>query len=258
MPEHAGGGRDRGQRRAQVVRHRPQQRRLDRVASPQRLRLERLLLELLAVERDREQRREPRQEPPRDPLVGRSRSRHRDRPERAARPRRAGRRPRRATGAARAERDPGVRDPEDAGSARRDPVELVGDDAAAEERRRHLGEQRRLALPLLRLAARSTRTRRELARDDRDDEVEDEHEPVLPLTEMKRVGRLEEEPVEREHARDRDRECVCEPPADRDEQNREDVQRAEGEHRDPLVEDADRSGDERDRADASQHADDDI
>ncbi len=51
------------ERRAQVVRHRAQQRRLDEVAAPQRLGLERLALEARAVDRDREQRRERREEP---------------------------------------------------------------------------------------------------------------------------------------------------------------------------------------------------
>ena len=55
---------DRHQRRAQVVADRAQDRRLDRVAPAQRLGLERLALQALAVDRDGEQRRERGQEPP--------------------------------------------------------------------------------------------------------------------------------------------------------------------------------------------------
>ena len=50
--------------RTQIVADRAEQRRLDRVAPPQRLRLERLACETLPVDRDAEQRRERRQEAP--------------------------------------------------------------------------------------------------------------------------------------------------------------------------------------------------
>ena len=72
------------------------------------------------------------------------------------------------------------------------------------------------------------------------------------------MRRLEEEPVERQHARDRNRQCQREPPPHGREQHREDVQRAEAEDGDPPVEDADRGGDERHRAGAREHADDDV
>ena len=181
--EPAGGGRDRGQRRAQVVRDRAEHGRLDRVASPKRLRLERLALQQLAVDRDGEQRRQRRAGTARTTCgVGRPGRRRRQR----ADP------PRRSTSSGNAtasgsvarlvaERDPCVRDAEDAGGARGDPVELVGHRAAAEERRGDRREERRLALALLGLARAPPGARRELARDDGDDEVQDEHEPVLAV-----------------------------------------------------------------------------
>ena len=61
--ESAGGGGDRGQRRAQVVRHRAEQRGLHDVRAAERLRLDDLRLELVAAPRRREQRLERRDDP---------------------------------------------------------------------------------------------------------------------------------------------------------------------------------------------------
>ena len=61
--ERLGGGEDRRQRRAQVVRYRPQHRGLDLVAAPQRAGLHHLARQRLALERRREQRLERRHDP---------------------------------------------------------------------------------------------------------------------------------------------------------------------------------------------------
>ena len=72
VPERADGRPDPRQRRAQVVRHRAEQRRLDEVAPAQRLGLERLLLQPVALDGDGEQRGERGQEamPRRDVRIG--------------------------------------------------------------------------------------------------------------------------------------------------------------------------------------------
>ena len=189
-----GRGRDRHQRRAQVVADRAQQRRLHRVGAPQRLGLERLALELLAVDRD------ARAATPAPAAAGAGRPRRAARPLEAgssrppaARDQRGTRRPRRA------EHDPRRRRP---ASARAASAEMRSssplDRPVLEQRAGDLGEQRRLARP-------PARPRGQLADDDRDDDEHREREPVLRVGERERVHRLEEEPVEREHARDRDR-----------------------------------------------------
>ena len=106
--------------------------------------------------------------------------------------------------------------PEHARGARRDAIELVGHRSPTEERRGDSGEERGLALTLLGVGRPLPGSRGEPARDDGDDEVEDEREPVLALAEVERVRRWQEEPVEGEHARDGDGQCVREAPTDRD------------------------------------------
>ena len=69
---------------------------------------------------------------------------------------------------------------------------------------RELREHGRLALALLGLGGAAAGARGQLADHDRVSEVDGEREPVLAVGERERVHRLEEEQVEREHARDRD------------------------------------------------------
>ena len=82
---------------------------------------------------------------------------------------------------------------------------------ALEERSRDCGQERGLvgAPPSLGLARAGPR--RERADDERRYEVDRERDPVLPVTELERLRRRQEEPVERKHARQRDEQRVREP-----------------------------------------------
>ena len=136
------------------MRDRPQQRGLHEVAAPQRLGLERLPLEPVAVDRDGEQRRERRQEavPRGDMRVGPCR-----RVQRADRAVGRLERVRRVPGGGRCAGPSSISrglDAEDRRRTRRDLVELLVELAPAQQLRRDLGEQRRLLLALLGGAAR--------------------------------------------------------------------------------------------------------
>ena len=97
---------------------------------------------------------------------------------------------------------------------------------------RGLRQQRRLALTLLaprRGRPARTRSASSLA-DDRDDEVEASTSQFSPSAKVNVCVGSEEEPVEREHARNRDGQRVGKPPRDGRKEDGEDVERAEGEH----------------------------
>ena len=115
--------------------------------------------------------------------------------------------------------------------ARGNPAQLALDVLVLEQSDGHVREQRRLALALLGLRRAPARTRREAADDDRGDEVDPEHDPVLGVAERKRVPRRQEEPVEREHAGDRDGNRVRKTPDDRHREHGEQVEHAEAEYR---------------------------
>ena len=83
LRERAGGGEDPHQRRPEIVTHRAQERRLDRVAPPQRLGLDRLAREPLAVDRDAEERGQPGSRRLRAPALPRRRAGEVDRAEAA-------------------------------------------------------------------------------------------------------------------------------------------------------------------------------
>ena len=150
--ETSGSGRDRGQRRSQVVGDRPEHVRLDRIASPQRLGLECLSLELLAIDRDGEERRQCREEPPHHLAVGRPRCRRRERTD-APSVDLEGEAP--CVGQRRrpvSEGDPRVIDAENGCRSRGYSVELARDGPAAEQRG---GNRRKEARPRARAAPRS-------------------------------------------------------------------------------------------------------
>ena len=131
----------------------------------------------------------------------------------------------------RIELDPALRGPEDSGDLGGDVSKLVLDLARLEQSARHVGEQRRLASAALGLSLPATRARGKPADDDSRDEVDGERDPVLRVVELERVRRRQEEPVEGEHARDRDRQRVGQPEEHGDRQDGEDVEDAEAEDR---------------------------
>ena len=142
--------------------------------------------------------------------------------------------------------------------ARREAVELVGHGSPAEQGRGDGRKERRLSLALLGSVGALPRSCREPTGHHRHDEIERECEPVLALSEVERMCRREEEPVERKHARDRYGKGIGETPYDRDRQHREDVQGAETSNGSPAVEDADQHRDERDGTGACEDPDDDV
>ncbi len=73
-------------------------------------------------------------------------------------------------------------------------------------------QKRRLPLALLGVGRAPPRARRELADHDRGHRVGGEREPVLGVRQRERVHRRQEEEVEREHARGRDRGATSAPP----------------------------------------------
>ena len=145
----------------------------------------------------------------------------------------------------RVEFDPGACDSERLGDTDGDPAELVLHVVALEERSRDCGQKRGLegAPPSFGLAR--ARPRRERADDERRHEVDRERDPVLSVREPKRVCRLEEEPIEREHAGDRHQQRIREPEQHRNRKYREDVENAQAEHGRKRVEGENRSGHER-------------
>jgi hypothetical protein len=123
---------------------------------------------------------------------------------------------------------------------------------ALEERSRDAGEERGLERAPLRFGLARARSRGERAHDERRHEVDSERDPVLSVTEPECVRGRQEEPVEREHARDRDEEPVREPEEDRDRQHGEDVEHAQAEHGRERVEGEDRPSDDRNRGGAGE------
>ena len=101
-----------------------------------------------------------------------------------------------------------------------------------------------LALALLGIRSAPAVARGETPDDDRGDDVHGECEPVAPFGKSERVQRREEEEVEREHARDGDRDGEERPPEDRDGEDCEEIEDAEAQHGHHAVEelDGDRHG----------------
>ena len=228
-------GDDRGQRRAEIMRDRAQERRLDHVAAPERFRLERFRLERGPADGDGQQGGERGQESPHDGGV-----------------RRGGRVDEQRRHPAQVDLDPRRRRAQRVCGQVGELVQLGGELGAAQQVAGGLGEHGRLATPLLGVLLPAACARRERADDDRSDEVDGEREPICAVAQLQRVLRRQEEPVEREHARDRDRNGEAEAPCDRDRQHGEDVQHAEAEHGHVRVQRLDRAGDDDDRADARQ------
>ena len=236
--ERLAGREDRGQRRAQVVRHRAQHRGLDLVGAAQRARLHDLVRELLAMQRGGQQRLERRHDPPGERrarggrhLVGRheradlavavvqrehgapslrrlvlaEHDRHRRQPERVGDPLRR-----------RAERGPHVR--------------------RAQQQPRELGAEVGLAPPLLGLERAAAREVGDARGRHRRDQQHDERHPVLPLGDREAPGRRDVEVVERERGADAGGEPEPDAPHGRDEQHRQQVDDAERDLRRDLAE----------------------
>ena len=147
------------------------------------------------------------------------------------------------------ELDPAVRRPQKAGDARRDLLSTAAPPALEQTPR--LGRQRRLAPALLGLVRAPSRSRGEPAHADRRHEVDGERDPVLRVREPS-VRRREEEPVEGEHADDRDRDRERQAPERRDGQHGEEVEDAEAQHGRDRLESPDVAPITRDRAEAEQ------
>ena len=222
--------RDPRERRAQVVRDRAQQRRLHEVAAPQRLGLERLLLEAAAVERHGEQRCERRKEPVAHPEIGVGVGRHVERADGSAvdleRDRGV-----RCMPPTRAELDLGARDAEHARRLNPHPAQLAVQGLPAEQVPGDLGEQGRLPLALLGIRRPPPRPARQLADDERRHGVHGQRKPVRRVAQRERVRRRQEEEVEGEHARDGHRQRPVGAPGNRHGQHREDVEDAEADRR---------------------------
>ena len=153
-----------------------------------------------------------------------------------------------------AELEPRTLDAEHAGGERREPPELLVERSAAKQIERRLGQRVRLGPPLLGVVPTRPGARGERAHGEGDHEVDGEREPVLALLQVERVVRRQEEPVEDEHARDRDDRGERRPPEDRDRQHREHVERAEAEHGHVRLEERDDGAHEHDDAGTRQHA----
>ena len=251
--ERVGRGEDRGQRRPEVVRYRAQERRLERVAPSQGLGLERLRLEPAALGDDGEQRRERRQEALPYGFVDRrlcveEEGRHAPQPglDRQS-PLAFARWPF-------AELEPRALHAEHAGGQSREPSELLVESPATQQVERRLGERVSLGTPLLGVVPPRACPSGERADRDREHEIDGEREPVLALLQVKRMVRRQEEPVEDEHARDRDEHCKGRPPEDRDREHGEHVERAEAEHRHVRLQQRDDRAHEHDDAGARQHS----
>jgi hypothetical protein len=148
-----------------------------------------------------------------------------------------------------------VVDAEDLGCRTGHLADLVLQATAAQEVGREAGEHRGLPLALLGGRSAPPRPRSELADDDGGREVDRESKPVLAVGKRERVPRRQEEPVEREHARDRDGQREAESPEDRDRKHGEDVEHTKAQHRHPAFEQGDHRGDRRHRARARQSRD---
>ena len=197
--ERLGAGRDRGQRGAQVVRDRAQDRGLDLVRAAQRARLDHLADEPLALERGGEQRlqrRPGRVAPRRAPRPGRAACRAAPR-RAAAAPRRCARRPPTSPSTIRHDGEPErLRDPLRGGGER------AGQVGRAEQDARELGGEVGLAAALLGLRGAHARRLGDARGDHRRDEEDRERDPVLRLVDREAAGRLDVEEVEGERADD--------------------------------------------------------
>ena len=177
---------DAGQRRAQIVRHGPQQRRLDQVAAPEHLCLHRLALQLFPLGRDSEERRESREEPVADldariPVGGRV-----DRPDVPSYDLQRIRNARTVIPPGWAELDNRRLDSEHFGRVIGDLTDLLLELPAGQQLDRQIGEERRLTFALLRRGRPTARAGRELADDHGGRQVYGEREPVFAVGERER------------------------------------------------------------------------
>ena len=197
-----GAGQDRGQRRAEIVRDRAQERGLDHVAAPQGGGLHDLGLQRVAFQRGRQQRLQRRRDAdlhaPQHGL-GRARGQH----ERADLARALTQREDdaalgrvdRAQLDRRAAQPKRLRDPCTDGRER-----LLEPPAAAQQQARHLRRQVGLLPALVGLELALARDLREPARPRRREEEDREADPVLPRRDREAPGRRDVEEVERERA----------------------------------------------------------
>jgi hypothetical protein len=176
--------------------------RLDRVASPKCLRLERVLRQSLSIRCDGEQRGECRQEAASGREVRVGALAHVERPDEAsARLELEGRLAGRGLMAG-AHLDAARVGPEHVCYALRDARQLLVEGRAGQELGRDLCEQCRLTLALLRVGRAPPRAGCQVADHHGRHQVHGKRKPVLPVGERERVHGREEEEVEGEHARD--------------------------------------------------------
>ncbi len=235
------------------MRHRAEQRRLERVAPSQRLCFERLALEPAALDDDGQQGRERRQEPAPHGVVHGRLLVHEEGGD-AAEPGLDRQRPLARLRRLLAEIEAELVDAEDAAREGREPAELLVEGPAAQQVQRGLGESMRLGSPLFGVLPPRPGPRRERAHRERDGEVDGEREPVLALPQVERVVRRQEEPVERQHARHGDDSGKRRAPDDRNRQHGEDVERSEAERRHVRLEQLDDAAHGRDRTRAREDA----
>ncbi len=134
-------------------------------------------------------------------------------------------------------------------------AELLVERPPAQQVERRLGERMRLGAPLLGVLPPRPRPSSERAHGERDREIDNEREPVRAVTQLERVRRRQEEPVEREHARHGDRGRERRPPDDRYGKHGEDVERPEAQNGHVRLERPDDQTHERDRSRARQDPD---
>jgi len=243
---------DGGERGAQVMADGLEDGGLDRVAPPQRLRLDRLATQALPVDRHADEGGERRQEAAADGQVGLRPLPDEERSQVAPagfelERRFAGRRLR-----APAEHDPGAVGVQDLGNDGREALQLGRCALPLQEAGRQLGEEPLLPATLLGLPCALPSAHREVAGDDPDKEVDGEREPVFPVGKAEGVERRQEEEVEERRARQGDRDRIRTPEEHGDREHGKDIEDAEAEHRDEGLERVDRPGDERERDEAEE------
>ena len=223
---------DGGQRRAQIVRDRAQQRGLDGVAAAQRLRLERFAPRAAARSTaTREQRRERREESLRDRRDRAHRARRRAAWRRRAQADLDGDRVLPGAGLASPSSMRAARTPSAPAARSRELVELGGEVGAAQQVAGRLGQD---VASRRRCSASSCATRARAASALTTTAVTRytaSTAQFAPSRELERVRRRQEEPVEGEHARDRDDRGEHRSPSARRREHGEHVEDAEAEHR---------------------------
>ena len=236
------GGADRRQRRAKVVGDRLQHRRLDRVAPSQRIGFDRLVRQPLPVDGDLDEGGQGGKEPASLGDVGRLAFGNVQRADQALVDlQRMWRLACRRCVPTELDSRPG--DAEHVRGANRDRLELGSKVLTTEQVGGDVGEEGRLALTLLGLCRPPADAVGEQAHRDRHHDVRGERKPVRSVRKRETVQGRQVEPVEREHACDRDRDRVSHPPERGDDDHREDVEDPEAEDGDERLEELDRGGD---------------